>query len=123
MSKLIVPTNFKKHKDKLFVAQIFTLNEAGQITSGLMFPQPTNGVINGAFLSQIRAVLEPPIDSMLQTALQNDEVKILFRITELEKFLEEKRKVDTLHALRASAAPAANHQEGVTNDNCQSPNE
>lgn len=123
MSKLILPTDFKKHKDKLFVAQIFMLNEAGQIGSAIMYPQPTNGVINGAFLSQIRAVLDAPIDSMLQTALQNDEVKILFRITEHQKFLEEKRKVDTLHALRTQAAPAANHQEGVTNDNCQSPNE
>jgi hypothetical protein len=46
--------------------------------------------------------LNEPINSFLQIALQNLEAKIVLRVTELKKFLEEKRKVETLNNLRAS---------------------
>jgi hypothetical protein len=108
MSRLIVPTQYKKEKDKLFVAQVFMLNEQGQIVSGIAYPPPTNGKIKGAFLSQIRANLDGPIDTLLQGALQNGESKLLFRVTEFEKFQEELRKATTMNALRAKVNEQSN---------------
>jgi len=99
---LILPKSFKKHRDKLFVAQIFVINDQGQIGLAGMFPQPTNGKINGAFLSQIKANFEGPINSMLQTALQTNECKVMFRIVELERFVDEKARAETLQALQKS---------------------
>jgi hypothetical protein len=103
MSKLLIPKQYAKNKENLFIAQVFFLNEAGQIAPGsLIFPQPTNGKFNGAFLSQIHAELPQVIDGILQTALQAGEVKALLRITELQKFLAEKAKLETINALRNS---------------------
>lgn len=112
---LILPNSYKKEKVKLFIAQMFILNDANQIVAGSVYPAPTNGIYNGAFLSQIHANLASPIDSMLQTALQNDEVKVLFRVTELKKFLAEKQRVETLQNLRATGEP----QKEKANDNEQ----
>ena len=95
---IILPKTFKKHRDKLFVAQIFIINDQGQISLAGMFPQPTNGKVNGAFLSQIKANFEGPIDSMLQTALQNGECKVMFRIVEHQRFMDEKARAETLQA-------------------------
>jgi len=114
---IIVPTAFKKHREKLFVAQMFVINDAGGIVSACMYPQPTNGQINGAFLSQIEQNLSLPIQGLLQQALQNGEAKVMFRITELDKFLAEKAKVDTLNALRAKQnATAKPEKKGATDD-------
>lgn len=117
MSKLLLPKTFKSQKDKLYVAQIFILNTMGEITLSVMFPPPTNGVVSGAFLSQIHANLAVPIDSMLQTALQSDEVKFLFCITELQKFREGQQRAATLQALRAQAALPTQPQAGSIDDN------
>lgn len=114
MSKLLIPRKFNKIKDKLFIAQIFVLNEKGAVVQAFTFPQPTNGIFNGAFLSQIHANLAQPVDIMLQTALQSDEVKFLFRITELEKFKAEQAKAQTLQSLRVQATTAT--QSEPTND-------
>ncbi len=116
MTGLLLPKTFQKHRDKLYVAQIFSLNNEGKAVAAIIYPQPTNGKINGAFLSQIKKALNGPIDSMLQIALQTDDVKVMFRITELDKFLAEKAQVDTLRQFAASEQRQNQVSEGTSDE-------
>ena len=102
MSGLLLPNSTNKFGDKLYVAQLFVLNEQDQVVQAAIWPNPINGKITGAFLSQIKRNLQEPINGMLQMALQLGDAKVMFRITELEKFCTEKKKIDTINSLRAS---------------------
>src|SRR5208337_103699 len=102
MSGLLLPNSTNKFGDKLYVAQLFVLNEQGQVVQAAIWPNPINGKITGAFLSQIKRNLQEPINGMLQMALQLGDAKVMFRITEFEKFCTEKKKIDAINSLRAS---------------------
>ena len=104
MSKLILPIN-PLAEVKKFIAQIFTLGEQGEIIGAISYPpiQPNKPLI-GASLTEIKAKLEQPINTVLTIAQQKGTYSILLRVTELEQLRTELKNAAALQTLHASIA-------------------
>jgi hypothetical protein len=109
----------KKLEEEKYVIQIFDLNDHGQVTGAAIYPMPVKGIQDGVTLAQIKIQFEKPFELLLNRALQNDEMKVILRITSLKKLRVDLIKAATMASLKQRQQPPLKDEttQPIINDN------